>query len=91
MMPENIAELKRIVADWQNSHYQINERIVIAELLEHIDAQAGQIATLKAALICERAYICSANVIETMPMYSGFIGMAKDQLVKEYPEINWKE
>ena len=46
-----------------------------------------QIATLKAALISERAYICSANVIETMPMDSGFIGMAKDQLVKEYPEI----
>lgn len=60
---------------------------LIEGMLSHIDELTSRIDTLKAALISERAYICSAKVIETMPMDGGFIGMAKDQLAQEYPEI----
>lgn len=87
MKTDDISNLRRIVSDWRNSRYQINERIAISELLAHIDAQAGQIATLKAALIQERANKLSCDG----KTFHDYTIDAAAQLAKEYPEINWEE
>jgi hypothetical protein len=88
MNAENLAEIKRIVGDWHNSHYQINERIVIAELLEHIDEQASQISALKAALIRERERYLDDFIHQDEPMEDRSQEAAL-QLARELPEIDW--
>ena len=57
--------------------------------LVQIDEQAGQIATVKAICIKERFWqIWKAGECQTVERATQ---KAKDQLAKEYPEINWEE
>lgn len=57
--------------------------------LVQIDEQAGQIATVKAICIKERFWqIWKAGECQTVERATQ---KAKDQLAKEYPEINWDE
>jgi hypothetical protein len=69
--------------------------IRIRTLFAHIDLQAGQIATLKAALIEQIAQ----DKITQMGRF-GFVfdstvcdpyGDARKQLAREYPQIAWEE
>jgi hypothetical protein len=83
MKTDDISNLRRIVSDWRNSRYQINERIAISELLDHADEQAKQIATLKAALVQERANKLSCDG----KAFHDYTIDAAAQLAKEYPEI----
>jgi hypothetical protein len=87
MKTDDISNLRRIVSDWRNSRYQINERIAISELLAHIDAQASQIATLKAALRKDRFFRVWANTRSTN--VDTVTKIADRQLAKEYPDIDW--
>ena len=59
-------------------------------MLEHIDGQSSQIATLKAALISER----NRYLVDFIHEYDDVRDCkeeAKEQLAKEYPEIDWEE
>jgi hypothetical protein len=58
-------------------------------MLDHIDEQASQIATLKVICTKERFWqIWKAGECQTVERATQ---KAKDQLAKEYPEINWDE
>jgi hypothetical protein len=55
------------------------------KMLEHIDAQAKQIATLKAAIRKERLLAIDRNIGNLAFRKS----MVNDQLARELPEIDW--
>ena len=93
MMPEEIIALREEF--WGRSGSR-REKLVRA-LFTHIDEQASQITTLKAICIKERLrdnYSCIK-----IDSYNPFRhhkekltpNEAKDQLAKEYPEIDWEE
>ena len=85
MMPEEIIALREEF--WGRSGSR-REKLVRA-LFTHIDEQASQIATLKAALRKDRFFRVWANTnsasVDTVTKIAG------RQLAKEYPEINWEE
>ena len=77
-------ELKRF-RDYAN-HYQGSD---VFFLMEHINEQAKRIATMKAICTKERFWqIWKAGECQTVERATQ---KAKDQLAKEYPEINWDE
>ena len=81
MMPEEIIALREEY--WGRPGSQ-REKLVRA-LFNHIDEQASQIATLKAALIKERA----TEIIRSGRAIQDFAVDAEKQLAKEYPDIDW--
>lgn len=56
-------------------------------MLEHIDGQSSQIATLKAALRKDRFFRVWANTRSTN--VDTVTKIADRQLAKEYPDIDW--
>ena len=59
-------------------------------MLEHIDWQSSQIATLKVALISER----NRYLVDFIHEYDDVRDCkeeANEQLAQEYPEIDWEE
>lgn len=75
-----------------------------SKMLAHIDDQAGQIATLKTALIDDRSELISCSPsyslwryqnnidrIESQDDWKPIEAKAKEELAKEYPDINWEE
>ena len=80
MMTEE--ELKRF-RDYA-SHYQGSD---VFFLMKHIDGQAKQIATLKAALLEHEL----ENIDPSLPSLEDAIEIATSQLAQEYPEIAWEE
>ena len=63
-------------------------------LLAHIDDQAGKIATLKAALICEREESVELfwhPGVDFGELPAKRTSEAKAQLAQEYPDIDWEE
>ena len=97
-------ELSRIRSNWNTiagrtfgiiDNFAINRECAeslqaVPKLLAHIDDQASQITTLKAALISER----NRYLVDFIHEYDDVRDCkeeAKEQLAKEYPEIDWEE
>lgn len=83
----NDSKLKRF-RDYAN-HYQGSDA---ALLMEHIDLQAEQIATLKTALVCERSLSIQTNPNRTIDVpYVIADKVATSQLAQEMPDIFGEE
>jgi hypothetical protein len=89
MTPEELAEARHYAACYQDGYVHD----LMHNLLDHIDQQAARIAALVAQLAAlkkiaeeERAYILSANVMESIGVDEFLRTEARRQLAKEHPE-----
>jgi len=101
----NAEELEAIRTRLANRDMEgLNKERVARALVDHIDSQDRQIATLKAALINDRSelILCGPSYslwryqhdigrIESEEDWKPIVVKAKEELAREMPEIDWSD
>lgn len=88
----NIDELKKIISDMKKDNAFNMALDLLSKCVTIIDAQAEQIAILKAALIEERAYVIECNPNRTWEWtHAQAKDRAREQFAHKLPQFNWED